>query len=132
MFKGVDTGVVATSLVTLAFVVLMPVAVVLWARRRLRVSWKVVGWGALAFAVSQLLTRLPLTQALQYALRDELRGSELLRNVMLVVLCLSAGLFEEPQRLWVFGRPLKAYRRWRDAVGLAWGTEGWSPCCWWV
>jgi|SRR5215217_1927675 len=124
MFKGVDTGVVATSLVTLAFVVLMPVAVVLWARRRLRVSWKVVGWGALAFAVSQLLTRLPLTQALQYALRDELRGSELLRNVMLVVLCLSAGLFEETARLWVFGRPLKAYRRWRDAVGFGVGHGG--------
>ncbi|NVJ24624.1 YhfC family intramembrane metalloprotease, partial [Myxococcus sp. AM011] len=35
MFKGVDMGVVATSLVTIAFVVLMPVAVVLWARRRL-------------------------------------------------------------------------------------------------
>ncbi|WP_163870106.1 YhfC family intramembrane metalloprotease [Myxococcus eversor] len=124
MFKGVDMGVVATSLVTIAFVVLMPVAVVLWARRRLGVSWKVVGWGALAFAVSQLLTRLPLTQALQYALRDELKSSELFRNVMLVVLCLSAGLFEETARLWVFARPLKAWRRWRDAVGFGVGHGG--------
>ncbi|MFY2563838.1 YhfC family intramembrane metalloprotease [Corallococcus terminator] len=124
MFKGVDTGVVAGSLVTLAFVVLMPMAVVLWARRRLGVAWTVVGWGALAFAVSQLLTRLPLTQALQYALRDELKSSEFLRNVMMVVLCLTAGLFEETARLWVFARPLQAYRRWRDAVGFGVGHGG--------
>ncbi|MFP2909084.1 YhfC family intramembrane metalloprotease [Pyxidicoccus sp. 3LFB2] len=122
--SGVDARVVASFVVAIAFDVLMPVAVVLWARRRLAVAWKVVGWGALAFALSQLFTRLPLVQLLQFLLRDELKASPVLMGAWVAILSVTAGLFEETARLWVFRGPLKHFRRWRDAVGFGVGHGG--------
>nr|WP_211194579.1 YhfC family glutamic-type intramembrane protease [Pyxidicoccus fallax] len=116
--------VVASFVAAIAFDVLMPVAVVLWARRRLGVAWKVVGWGAAAFALSQLFTRLPLTQAVQFLLRDELKSSQALLVVWMAVLAFTSGLFEETARLWAFQKPLKDFRRWRDAVGFGVGHGG--------
>ncbi|WP_342375975.1 YhfC family intramembrane metalloprotease [Myxococcus stipitatus] len=124
MFKGVDEGVVATSLVAVGVAVLLPLVLASWARRRLGVAWKVVGWGALAFAVSQLFTRLPLIQALQVVLAPALKDSPALELLWVVFACLTAGLFEETARLWAFGRPLKDFRRWRDAVGFGVGHGG--------
>ncbi|WP_338863962.1 YhfC family intramembrane metalloprotease [Myxococcus stipitatus] len=124
MFKGVETGVVAMSVVAAVFEVLMPLAVVFWARRRLGVAWKVVGWGALAFALSQLFTRLPMIQVLGILLGPAVKDSKTLETVWLLFLCLTAALFEETARLWVFGRPLKDVRRWRDAVGFGVGHGG--------
>lgn len=122
--SGVNVGAAVGFAVAIIFDVLMPVAVVLWARRRLGVAWKVVGWGALAFALSQLFTRVPLVQFLQYVLRDELKDSSALMAAWVVILCLTAGLFEETARLWVFRGPLKDFRRWRDAVGFGVGHGG--------
>lgn len=121
---AVDTRLVASYAVAIAFDVLMPVGVLLWARRRLGVAWKVVGWGAAAFALSQMLTRLPLVQVAQYFMRDALKTSSVLLGVWIVVLSLTAGLFEETARLWVFRKPLKDFRRWRDAVGFGVGHGG--------
>ncbi|MCY1020397.1 YhfC family intramembrane metalloprotease [Pyxidicoccus sp. MSG2] len=124
MASGVDTGVIAGFVAAIAFDVLMPVAVVLWVRRRLGVAWKVVGWGAVAFALSQLFTRVPLVQLFQYLLRDELKDSPVFMGVWIALLCITAGLFEETARLWVFRGPLKDFRRWRDAVGFGVGHGG--------
>ena len=121
---ALDSRLVASFVAAIAFDVLMPVAVVLWLRRRTGVAWKVVGWGALAFALSQLFTRVPLVQAAQFLLRDELQASRALRIGWVVVLSLTAGLFEETARLWVFHKPLKDFRRWRDAVGFGAGHGG--------
>ena len=124
MESGLDWKLVASYAVAIAFDVLMPVAMVLWARRRLGASWKVVGWGAAAFALSQLLTRVPLVQVAQYFLRDALKASPAFMWTWVVVLSLTAGLFEETARLWVFRKPLKDFRRWRDAVGFGAGHGG--------
>ncbi len=121
---SVDMKLVASYAVAIAFDVLMPVAVVLWARRRLGASWKVVGWGAAAFALSQLLIRLPLVQVSQYFLGDALKASSVLMWTWVGVLSLTAGLFEETARLWAFHTPLKDFRRWRDAVGFGAGHGG--------
>ncbi|MFP2963884.1 YhfC family intramembrane metalloprotease [Myxococcus sp. 1LA] len=121
---AVDTRLVASYAVAIAFDVLMPVVVVLWARKRLGASWKVVGWGAAAFALSQLLTRLPVVQVAQYFMRDALKASPVLLWGWVAVLSLTAGLFEETARLWAFRRPLKDFRRWRDAVGFGAGHGG--------
>jgi uncharacterized membrane protein YhfC len=122
--SSVDGRVVASTLAAIAFDVLMPVVVALWARRRLGVAWKVVGWGALGFALSQLFTRVPAVIVLQVALRDELKASPMLQAGWLVVLALTAGLFEETARFWIFRGPLKDFRRWRDAVGYGVGHGG--------
>ncbi|ABF86161.1 putative membrane protein [Myxococcus xanthus DK 1622] len=121
---AVDTRLVASYAVAITFDVLMPVGMVLWARRRLGVAWKVVGWGAAAFALSQLFTRLPMVQVAQYFMRDALKTSSVLLGVWIVVLSLTAGLFEETARLWAFRKPLKDFRRWRDAVGFGVGHGG--------
>jgi uncharacterized membrane protein YhfC len=115
---------IASFGVAITFNILMPVAVVLWARRRLGVAWRVIGIGALAFALSQLFTRLPATQVLQYLLRDELKASTVLMNAWIVLLCITAGLFEETARLIAFKYPLKDHRTWKDALGFGAGHGG--------
>lgn len=122
--SGVNVGAAVGFLVAIAFDVLMPVVAVLWARRRLGVPWKVIGWGAAAFALSQLFTRVPLVQVLQYVLREPLKSSSTFMVVWMVVLCLTSGLFEETARLWAFRGPLKDFRRWKDAVGFGVGHGG--------
>ncbi len=44
MSEGLDARLIASFCVAIALDVLLPVAGVLWARRRLGVDWKVVGW----------------------------------------------------------------------------------------
>ncbi|QSQ23513.1 YhfC family intramembrane metalloprotease [Pyxidicoccus parkwayensis] len=122
--SGVNVGAAVGLGVAIVFDVLLPVAAVLWARRKLGVAWKVVGWGAAAFALSQLFTRVPLVQLLQYVLRDELKSSQVFMAVWMVILCVTAGLFEETARLLAFRGPLKDFRRWKDAVGFGVGHGG--------
>lgn len=122
--SGVDGRLVVSFVLAIAFDVAMPVLLALWARRRLGFAWKTVGVGALAFALSQLLTRVPAVQGLQYILRDQLKNSETLLTLWLVALSISAGLFEETARLIAFKYPLKDFRRWRDAVGFGIGHGG--------
>jgi uncharacterized membrane protein YhfC len=124
MEQGLDPRLIASFGTAIAWDVLMPVAAVLWARRRLGVAWKVVAVGALAFALSQIFTRVPATQVAQYFLRDTLKTSTLALNLWLVLLSLTAGLFEETARLLAFKHPLKGLRRWKDAVGFGLGHGG--------
>ncbi len=124
MFSGLDVRLIASFVAAIAFDILMPVAVVLWVRRRFGVAWRVIGLGALAFALSQLFTRVPAVQVIQYLLREQLKASEVLMNVWIVVLSLTAGLFEETARLIAFKYPLKDQRTWKDAVGFGAGHGG--------
>jgi uncharacterized membrane protein YhfC len=124
MSESVDARLIASFCVAIVVDVLLPVAGVLWARRRLGVAWKVIGVGALAFTLSQLLTRLPATQVAQYFLQDTLKASALAMHVWIAVLSLTAGLFEETARLIAFQSPLKEFRRWKDAVGFGLGHGG--------
>lgn len=124
MSEGLDARLIASFCVAIALDVLLPVAGVLWARRRLGVDWKVIGVGALAFALSQLLTRAPLMQVVQYFLRDTLKASALAMHVWIAVSSITAGLFEETARLIAFKFPLKDFRRWKDAVGFGLGHGG--------
>jgi uncharacterized membrane protein YhfC len=122
--SGIDVRLIATYVLAIAFDVSMPLLLALWARRRLGFTWKAVGVGALAFALSQLLTRVPAVQVLQYFLREELKSSKTLLTLWIVVLSLTAGLFEETARLIAFKYPLKELRRWREAVGFGIGHGG--------
>jgi uncharacterized membrane protein YhfC len=124
MKTELDARLISSFVAAIAFDVLVAVVAVLWARRRLGVGWKVVGVGALTFALSQLLTRVPLVQGVQYLLRDSLTQSAVLLHVWLVVVSLSAGLFEETARLIAFHKPLKEHHTWRDAVGFGAGHGG--------
>ncbi|HEX8825796.1 MAG TPA: YhfC family glutamic-type intramembrane protease [Archangium sp.] len=124
MLSELDVRLIASFVVAIAFDVLMPVAVVLWARRKLGVTWKVLGIGALAFALSQMFTRVPAVQVIQYLLREPLKTSAVLMTGWLVVLSITAGLFEETARLIAFKYPLKDHRTWKDALGFGVGHGG--------
>jgi uncharacterized membrane protein YhfC len=124
VFSGLDGRLIASFVVAIAFDILMPVAVVLWVRRRFGVTWKVIGIGALAFALSQMFTRVPAIQLIQYLLKDQLKASAVLMNVWIAVLSLTAGLFEETARLIAFKYPLKDQRTWRNAMGFGAGHGG--------
>lgn len=124
MTSNLDVRLLASFALAIAFNISMPVALVLWVRRRLGVDWKVIGVGALAFALSQLLTRVPAVQFIQYLMRDELKNSAVLLQVWWVVLAVTAGLFEETARLIAFKRPLANFRTWRDAIGFGAGHGG--------
>jgi uncharacterized membrane protein YhfC len=124
MATTVDLRYYATHVAAIALMVLVPLALVLWANRRLGVSWRVIGIGALAFALSQLLTRIPAIQVIQYLLREPLAQSAWLMHAWLAFAALTAGLAEETARLIAFARPLKAARRFEDAVGFGLGHGG--------
>jgi uncharacterized membrane protein YhfC len=81
-----------------AFEVILPlvVAAIVW--RRLHVSWRYFGYGALIFFLFQIATRVPITQLLQVAAAPQLASSPTALWAWLAFLALTAGLFEEVGR----------------------------------
>lgn len=78
--------------------IVLPLVFALWARWRLKASWRYLGYGALIFLVFQVLTRIPLIVIAQRALGPQLAASRGLQAAGLAVLVLTSGLFEEVGR----------------------------------
>jgi len=103
-----------------------PIALWLWLARQWKLGWKLVLWGALMFAASQLL-RMPLlfglTELFRHgALPQPPEWAGLWFN--LVVLCLTAGLFEETARWAGYRWLVKEARTWRQAIVYGAGHGG--------
>jgi uncharacterized membrane protein YhfC len=96
------------------------------ARKKLAVGWKYFWFGALVFLVFQVLTRLPLIAVLQNTvLAPFLRSLTAFTWIWLVVLAVTAGLFEEVgryvgYRLFMRREP----KTWSKAVMFGLGHEG--------
>ncbi|MGA9520035.1 MAG: YhfC family glutamic-type intramembrane protease [Myxococcaceae bacterium] len=120
---ALDPRLIASFMTAIALDVLMPVVLVFLLRRRLKVRWAVFGIGALAFAVSQIFTRVPLVAALQWALHGKMEfpGGAV---IWVSFLAISAGLFEETARYVCFRKPLRNEQNWRTAVALGAGHGG--------
>jgi uncharacterized membrane protein YhfC len=80
------------------FVVAYPLALAVIAHRRLHVGWRYLAYGATVFFIFQLATRVPAVQFIQSAIGEQLKASQTLMWTWLVVLALTAGLFEEVGR----------------------------------
>jgi len=93
-----DPKLLGTYLFAAAFDVGMPLALAVFVRRQLGVSWHYFWYGALIFFLFQVVTRVPAVQILQGVLAGPLRQSEVLRWGWLFALALTAGLFEEVGR----------------------------------
>jgi uncharacterized membrane protein YhfC len=119
-----DPRLIASFIAAIALDVLMPLALVLFLHRQLGVRWKVFGIGALAFAISQLFTRIPLIQVVQYFLRAKIEQSPGAAAAWLTIVVVTAGLFEETARYICFKYPLKNEQNWRSAVALGAGHGG--------
>lgn len=105
----------------------LPLALAIWAARRLKAGWRIFGWGALAFIGSQAL-HLPFNKWLLEPLFSML-GLEAAPNSLDLLLIgllagLSAGLFEETARLVVYRRWLPDVRRWKDGLMFGLGHGG--------
>lgn len=125
MFPSIHGGWIATTVFVIAFVVAYPLVLALIARRKLEVSWRYFGFGALIFFLFQLISRVPLVNILGQALGSQLRSSQALTWIWLFALALTAGMFEEVGRYigyrWLMRREEKT---WKKAVMYGLGHGG--------
>ena len=94
----VSSGLLVGMAASVIFVVAYPLVLATIAHRRLHVGWRYLAYGAIVFFVFQLATRVPAVQFMQIAIGDQLKASPALMWTWLVVLALTAGLFEEVGR----------------------------------
>ena len=114
------------TVVATVFVIVFPFILGGIARKKLAVGWKYFWFGALVFLVFQLLTRVPLVIVLSNTvLASLLRTSTTFIWIWLVILAVTAGLFEEVGRYVgyrVFMR--REPKTWSKAVMFGLGHEG--------
>ncbi len=122
----VSSALLVMAVVATVFVIVYPLILGGIARNKLAVGWKYFWFGALVFLVFQLLTRLPLVAVLEVTvLASLLRTSTSFTWTWLVVLAVTAGLFEEVgryvgYRLFMRREP----KTWSKAVMFGLGHEG--------
>src|SRR5579864_7902035 len=93
-----NSGFLIGTILSLVFIVAYPLVLAVIAHRKLHVGWRYFAYGAIVFCVFQLATRVPAVQLIQAAFADQLKASPALTWAWLVVLALTAGLFEEVGR----------------------------------
>lgn len=105
----------AASIASAAFVILLPIALIVLAHVRLRVAWRYAAYGALIFFLFQIISRVPLIQVAQYFLAPQLRTSRPLLLAFLLFAALTAGIFEEVGRYigyrWFMRREEKSWAK---------------------
>lgn len=104
----------------------IPVAAAAAFQRRSGVRWPLFGWGAAAFVGSQAV-RLPLLFGLTALFRSGILPhvpEDLAMPFNVVVLSLSAGIFEEGARYIVYRRFIPAARAWKEGVAFGLGHGG--------
>lgn len=110
---------------TILFILAYPIVLAILARRRLGVSWRYFGYGALVFFFFQALTRVPAVQLIQAAIAPQLAASPARLWGWLIILALTAGLFEEVGRYvgyrWLMRKEEKT---WAKAVMYGLGHGG--------
>jgi uncharacterized membrane protein YhfC len=115
----------ATTLITIVFIILYSFVLAAFVRQRFAVRWKYFGFGALIFFLFQIISRIPLTTAIQVVLTPQLKTSPILLYLWLGILAVTVGLFEEVGRYvgyrWLMRREEKA---WNKAVMYGLGHGG--------
>ena len=106
---------VAAMIAALVFDILYPLALGWFARRRLGVSWRYFGYGALIFVLFQLISRVPITLAIQALIAQQLQASRTALIAWIAISALTAGLFEEVGRYvgyrWLMKRETKTWAK---------------------
>lgn len=122
---NLNGGRIALSAIAIVFFIVMPLVLGALAHRRLGVSWRYFGYGALIFFLFQIITRVPAVTVIQGALAEQLRTSQALQLGFGAALALTAGLFEEVGRYvgyrWLMRREEKT---WSKAIMYGLGHGG--------
>lgn len=115
------TGIIITSV----FAIVYPLTLAVIAHQRLKVGWKYFGFGMLIFLIFQLVSRVPIVTILGSVLAPQLKASPAFLYVWIVILAITAGLFEEVGRYvgyrWFMRREEKT---WSKAVMYGIGHGG--------
>lgn len=108
------------------FAIVYPLILGVIVRKQLGVSWKYFWFGALVFLVFQLLTRIPIITVIQdTVLTPLLHSSAVFVWIWLVILSITAGLFEEVGRYIGYQLFLRREpRTWSKAVMFGLGHGG--------
>lgn len=105
----------------------LPLLVAAALMRKHKLSWRLFFYGAIAFAVSQIL-EIPFNRYLLQPLVEMINGQPLAEASNLgmggILFALSAGVFEESSRAIVYWVSLREYTRWKDAVLYGVGHGG--------
>lgn len=113
------------AFVQLLIVLAGPILVAFWVRRRYGAVWSSFFWGALTFVLSQLL-RIPLLLVFQTVVNP--RAAEWSEPTLfwtnLVILSLTAGIFEEGARYLVLSRLAKNVRTGSEGIMYGVGHGG--------
>jgi uncharacterized membrane protein YhfC len=111
----IGNGWVAAMFAALVWDILYPLALGLLAWRRLGVSWRYFGYGALIFGLFQLVSRVPITLAIQALIAPQLQASRAALLAWIAISALTAGLFEEIGRYvgyrWLMRRETKTWAK---------------------
>jgi len=116
---------IGTTIAAILFEILFPLALAFVAGRRLGVSWRYFGYGALIFFLFQIISRVPIIQVVQSLIAPQLRASSTLRFIWITVAAFTAGLCEEIGRYvgyrWLMKREEKT---WSKAIMYGLGHGG--------
>ena len=111
---------VAAMIAAIVFDIIYPLALGVFARQRLGVGWRYFGYGALIFVLFQLVSRVPITLAIQALITPQLQASRVALIAWIAISALTAGLFEEIGRYvgyrWLLKREPKTW-----AIGVMYG-----------
>lgn len=114
-------GIIFTAIFGIAY----PLILAIIAHKRLHVSWKYFGFGVVIFLLFQLISRVPIVMILGSVLAPQLKSSPVFLYSWVVILAISAGLFEEVGRYvgyrWFMRREEKT---WSKAVMYGIGHGG--------
>ncbi len=125
MLPSLNAGWIAATVFLIVFVILYPLVLAVIARRKLNVSWRYFGYGALIFFLFQLISRVPLVTILGRVLAPQLRSSQMLLWIWIIILAATAALTEEIGRYigyrWLMKREEKT---WDKAVMYGLGHGG--------
>lgn len=115
------TGIIITAI----FAIIYPLILAIIAHQRLKVGWKYFGFGMLIFLLFQLVSRVPVAAILGSVLAPQLKSSPVFLYTWIVILAITAGLFEEIGRYigyrWLMRREEKT---WSKAVMYGIGHGG--------
>jgi uncharacterized membrane protein YhfC len=91
----ISNGWVAAMIAALLFDILYPLALGVFAHRRLGISWRYFGYGVLIFILFQLISRVPITLGIQALIAPQLQASRTALIGWIAISALTASLFEE-------------------------------------
>src|SRR5215469_1362568 len=111
MSSLVPSSWIAATVAAIVFEIAFPLALAVIVQRRLKIGWRYFFFGVIIFLLFQLVSRVPVLEALGVVLAPQLKSSRAFLLAFLGMEALTAGIFEEVGRYvgyrWLMGKERK-------------------------